>query len=70
MSVLTEKQIIRLLNKLDDGWNQDYWLFSASNLHLMRYDKDGERVIEANGGMSQRAIVKSWSHIKHDGGDW
>jgi hypothetical protein len=58
------------LSNLAAHWNRNYWLFVASGkVHLMRYDAEGERVVNPDGGMSQTAII--WSvDFPADGGDW
>lgn len=67
----TKKQIIGHLNKLNNRWNDKFWVFAGDGtLHLMKYGKDGDRIIETSGGMSQRAIIVDFANIKADGGDW
>jgi len=67
----TKEQIIGHLNKLNDRWNDEYWIFvAAGELHLMKHGKDGARILETNGGMSQKAIIADFTSITADGGDW
>ncbi len=67
----TLRKINATLKKLNENWNDKYWLFAADgDLHLMRLNNDGGRILEANLGMSQKAIIHSYNRIKSDGGDW
>lgn len=65
------RKINATLKKLNDNWNDKYWLFAADGeIHLMRYNANGERMTENNLGMSQKAILHSYTNITADGGDW
>ena len=67
----TRKTIVSHLQKLNDNWNDKYWIFvAAGELHLMRHKKDGQRAITADGGADQRYISKDYPKIIADGGDW
>lgn len=69
--ILTEKQIINLLDKLDKGWNKNYELYSAcGTLNLIRKNEDGEVSMTKANGVDANAIIKSWHNIDNDGGDW
>ena len=67
----TLKTIQAHLKKLDENWNNDYWLFAADGeLTLMR-KKNGALILETDGiSMSQKGIIKSYNLIDADGGDW
>ena len=66
----TRKTIVTHLRKLNDNWNDNYWIFVAGGeLCLMRKRK-GERVYRANGGADQKYISAEFSKIDADGGDW
>ncbi len=66
----SEQRMKTALSNLAAHWNMNYWLFVASGkVHLMRYDAEGKRVVNPDGGMSQTAII--WSvDFPADGGDW
>jgi len=67
----TLRKINTMLKKLNENWNDKYWLFAADGeLHLMKYNADGQRIVLANRGMSQKAILHSYNRITADGGDW
>ena len=66
----TVETIKRHLKKLNDNWNDEYWIYVAGGtLHLMR-NKNGERVVLPNGGVDARFISSSHTEINADGGDW
>ena len=68
---LTEKQIIKALDRLNGDWPDDLFLFSQSGtLHLMRKGEDGNPVVLGSGVYDQEMIVKSWYDIENDGGDF
>jgi len=66
-----ERSVIRRLRALARVWPDSLWLFSACGaLQVMRCDKDGNRVLNMDGTMSQKAILKTIHGIPSDGGDW
>jgi hypothetical protein len=69
--VLTEKQIINLLDKLNDGWNTDYWLFAgATGFYLMRKNEDGSTTFKLEGNrISPETIAKVWHGMEAGGGN-
>ena len=65
------RKINATLKKLNENWNDKYWVFAADGeLHLMKYNEARERIVESHGGMSQKAILHSYPKITADGGDW
>ena len=66
---LTEKQIIRSLDRLAKGWPKDLWLLQSGprSLHLMR-KVDGAAVL-IDGDPDQDYIIESFS-FDIDSGDW
>lgn len=66
----SRKTIVKNLQKLNDNWNDRYWIFVASGtLTLMRKVK-GERALNPDGGMSSRYVCMTFPRIEADGGDW
>ena len=67
----TEKTIRTHLQKLNDNWNDDYWIFVVGGtLTLMRKDKNGNRSIKKNEGVDQSYILTDYVKIDADGGGW
>lgn len=67
---LTKKQVIMSLKRLNDGWPDGLWLFSASGtLLLMKYGEDGHAVMDGE-VYDQNCIEESFMKIHNDGGDF
>lgn len=70
---LTRKQVIRALKRLDRGWPDDLWLFSANGTLVLMEKQDGQRVFESSkdgGGVDSRFVLDRFYGISNDGGDW
>lgn len=70
---LTREQVIRALKRLDRGWPDDLWLFSAGGTLCLMEKQDGQEVFESSkdgGGVDQRFVVERFYRISNDGGDF
>jgi hypothetical protein len=67
---IIEKKAIEEINNLEKIWPSSLWLFSASGtLHIMKCDKNGEKVFNSGGYVDIDYCVGEVS-IMNDGGDW
>ncbi len=66
-----EKEFERRLRCVIADAPDGVWIFAAQGtLNIMRYGKDGKRVLTENGCMSQTHIVGFAGGVEIDGGDW
>lgn len=77
MSDLTddESKAVSALKRVAAKWPRSLWLFSASGtLHVMKCNKDGDRVMMPNHGIAGGGVDPDYSvdtiDIPNDGGDW
>lgn len=69
--MLTEKQIIRALRRLEKNWPNNFWLFAGDGtLHLMKTDSGGCHVHQEDSSVDQKYIVTDFPGIDCDGGGW
>lgn len=67
---MNEEQVIAALQKLNDNWPKDLWLFSNGQaLYLLR-KKDGKQATEPNGSFDTKQIIASFGGIHSEGGDF
>ena len=67
---LTRQQVIRALRRLNAGWPDDLWIWSANgDLHLMENNEDGEHAFDGE-RVDPAFRVETFSKIDNDGGDW
>ena len=66
----SRKTIVKNLQKLNDNWNDKYWIFVASGTLTLMRKKNGERITDQGGGMSRRYTDMTFPLIEADGGDW
>ena len=67
----TRKTVIKKLQELNDNWPKDVWLFAADGtLHLMEFGEDGQPLMTNYGGVDDKAVIKTFTGISCDGGDW
>ncbi len=69
---LTRQQVIRALRRLEQGWPDDLWLFSANGSLCLMEKKDGAhmRLPGVDGSVDQAFILDRFDGIDNDGGDW
>jgi hypothetical protein len=72
MAKLTREQVIRALRRLERGWPDDLWLFSANGDLCLMEKKDGMHAMtnSLDGGVDEAFVLDRFGGIDNDGGDW
>ena len=66
----SRKTIGKNLQKLNDNWNDKYWIFVAGGTLTLMRKKKGQRAILPNYGCDPKYISQAYNDIEADGGDW
>lgn len=66
----TAKTIKAHLKKLNDNWNDDYWIYVAAGTLTIMRKESGQRAMLENGAVDPKYISASYMGIEAEGGDW